>query len=102
MPEPTALTRREFSTLLLPGVAGQLAAAPVTPAYEALLESNVRVAPRDGVHLATDVYRPALKGAAGLGRFHRGRSETEVARRGRRVLRARRLRGDFPGLPRLP
>ncbi|MGO9802744.1 MAG: CocE/NonD family hydrolase [Steroidobacteraceae bacterium] len=37
--------------------------------FEVVLESNVRVAIRDGVRLATDVYRPARAGKAVAGRF---------------------------------
>jgi uncharacterized protein len=37
--------------------------------FDVTLESNVRVAMRDGVHLATDVYRPARAGQAVAGRF---------------------------------
>ncbi len=33
------------------------------------LESNLRVATRDGVHLATDVYRPCRGGRPVAGRF---------------------------------
>jgi uncharacterized protein len=63
------LTRREFSNLALAfGFFGSARAAQ--PAlYEVLLESNHRVALRDDVHLATDVYRPAQGGKAAAGRF---------------------------------
>src|ERR1700733_6208542 len=63
------LTRREFSNLALAfGFFGSARAAqPVL--YEVLLESNHRVALRDDVHLATDVYRPAQGGKAAAGRF---------------------------------
>ena len=44
------------------------AAAPVLP-DDVVLESGVRVAMRDGVRLATDVYRPARGGVALPGRF---------------------------------
>jgi len=37
--------------------------------FDSLLASNVRVAMRDGVRLATDVYRPARDGKAIAGRF---------------------------------
>src|ERR1700749_764913 len=37
--------------------------------YEVVLDSNVRVAMRDGVKLATDVYRPARGGNAVAGPF---------------------------------
>ena len=65
------LTRRGLSRLIaafgLAG-AGRALAAPDGP-YEVVLESNVRVAMRDGVKLATDVYRPARGGKAVAGRF---------------------------------
>lgn len=67
------IDRRRFS--LLAASVGLFAAARSAAArdaegpYEALLESNVRVAMRDGVHLATDVYRPARKGRAVARRF---------------------------------
>jgi putative CocE/NonD family hydrolase len=58
-------------------VARLLAAAGLAPAgaraaeapYEAVLESNVGVMTRDGVRLATDVWRPARAGKAIAGRF---------------------------------
>jgi hypothetical protein len=76
MQEPTehgkslmlSLTRRSFSALALAfGLFGRSRAA--TGTYEVVLESNRRVALRDGVHLATDVYRPALAGKVAAGRF---------------------------------
>jgi putative CocE/NonD family hydrolase len=66
-------SRRSFSALLLcfgifgAGRARKADSAP-TP-FEVALESNIRVALRDGVHLATDVYRPARSGRAVAGRF---------------------------------
>jgi putative CocE/NonD family hydrolase len=69
MPIPT-LTRRALAkagaaVALVPAAA--LAAAE--GAYDVVLESNVRVRMRDGVALATDVYRPARDGRAVSGRF---------------------------------
>lgn len=65
------LTRRGLSRLMaaftLAGAA-RAAAAPESP-FEVLLESNVRVPLRDGVKLATDVYRPARNGKPVAGRF---------------------------------
>jgi putative CocE/NonD family hydrolase len=72
------LTRRRFSALAAAvGVCGAHGAAPTAaraaPAAagsaDVLLESGVRVAMRDGVQLATDVYRPAHDGVAVAGRF---------------------------------
>src|SRR3569833_1237111 len=64
-----SLNRREFSiSALLLGVFGRARAAR-PPAFEVVLESNHRVSLRDGVHLATDVYRPARSGKAVAGRF---------------------------------
>ena len=74
------LTRRSFSLLAaafgLCGAQGarraraaaEAAAAPPWP-DDVALESNRRVAMRDGVHLATDIYRPAHAGVALAGRF---------------------------------
>jgi hypothetical protein len=63
-----SLTRRSFSALALAfGLFGRARAA--TRAYEVVLEGNHRVALRDGVRLATDVYRPARGGKAVAGRF---------------------------------
>jgi uncharacterized protein len=72
------LSRRSFSALAAAfGVFGAGSLARVRAAAgaaaalpdDAVLESNVRVAMRDGVHLATDVYRPARGGVALAGRF---------------------------------
>jgi predicted acyl esterase len=55
-------TRRRFAALGLSwGLFGRAAAdgRGVPPAFDVLLENNHRVAMRDGVRLATDVYRPA-------------------------------------------
>ena len=66
-------SRRTFSALVLSfgifgvGRARRADSAP-TP-FEVALESNIRVRMRDGVHLATDVYRPARGGRAVAGRF---------------------------------
>jgi putative CocE/NonD family hydrolase len=67
------ISRRVFSALALAcGLArfsrGARAAEPAA-AFEAALDSNVRVRMRDGIHLATDVYRPARTGKAVAGRF---------------------------------
>ena len=62
------LTRRNFSALALAfGLFGRARGA--APSFDVLLESNHRVALRDGTHLATDVYRPARDGKAVSGRF---------------------------------
>jgi uncharacterized protein len=78
MPDPTRYTRREFArrllnatgVLALPPFAG---AEPPGAAREAdpgvVLLSNVMVAMRDGVHLATDVYLPGSQGQPLAGRF---------------------------------
>ena len=71
---PRPLTRRRFSQLLASSFA--LAGAPpagvaddAAEPFEVALEDNVRVRMRDGVALATDVYRPARNGQAVAGRF---------------------------------
>jgi len=64
-----SLTRRDFSvSALLLGLLGRARGAQ-PPLFEVVLESNHRVGLRDGVHLATDVYRPARGGKAVAGRF---------------------------------
>jgi putative CocE/NonD family hydrolase len=71
------LSRRCFSALAAAcGLIGLrrtlLAAAPEQDAsgpFEVTLQGNVRVAMRDGVRLATDVYRPARASRAAAGRF---------------------------------
>ena len=72
MIESVRLTRRSFSALAVSlGLFGKARAAKdsgVLP-YDVLLESNRRVILRDGVRLATDVYRPARNGKAVAGRF---------------------------------
>ncbi len=45
------------------------AADPDEPRFEIAVEKNVMVAMRDGVHLATDIYRPARNGAPVVGKF---------------------------------
>lgn len=60
------LTRRDFSALVL---ASGLVTRAHAQSFETLLESNHRVRLRDGVSLATDVYRPAHAGKAVAGRF---------------------------------
>lgn len=71
MSHDTSLTRRTLSRLAaafaLTG-AGRVAEAADGP-YEVLLESNIRVPMRDGIKLATDVYRPARGGKPVRGRF---------------------------------
>jgi hypothetical protein len=71
MSHPASFTRRGLSRLIaaftLAG-AGRATAAPDGP-YEVVLESNIRVPMRDGVKLATDVYRPARGGKPVPGRF---------------------------------
>jgi len=67
------ISRRSFSLLAASfgligsgkSGAGDKAAVP----FDVVLESNVRVGMRDGVRLATDVYRPARDGKAVAGRF---------------------------------
>ncbi|WP_454716926.1 CocE/NonD family hydrolase [Caulobacter segnis] len=65
------ITRRAFggaaAFLGLLGSSRTLAAP--TEAYDMVLESNVGVKTRDGVRLATDIYRPARSGKAVAGRF---------------------------------
>jgi putative CocE/NonD family hydrolase len=66
------LTRRSFSALAISlGLYGRAHAqnGSGAPPFDVLLESNHRVALRDGVKLATDVYRPARNGKAVAGRF---------------------------------
>lgn len=71
MTREASLTRRALSRLIaaltLAGAA-RAEGAPEGP-YEVVLESNVRVPMRDGVRLATDVYRPARDGKPVSGRF---------------------------------
>jgi len=60
------LTRRDFSVLAL---ASSVFGRAHAGSYETVLESNHRVRLRDGVNLATDVYRPAHAGQVVAGRF---------------------------------
>jgi uncharacterized protein len=67
------LSRREFATGLLK-TAGLLAVAPHAAAAQpasadVILLSDVMVAMRDGVRLATDIYLPARQGKPAAGRF---------------------------------
>jgi uncharacterized protein len=66
------LGRRRFSALALAfGLFNKVSAYQEreSPPFDAFLEDNQRVALRDGVRLATDVYRPARQGKAVAGRF---------------------------------
>jgi hypothetical protein len=64
-----SFSRRAVARLLgAVGLAPAAARAADAP-YEMVLESNVGVTTRDGVRLATDVYRPARGGKAVPGRF---------------------------------
>lgn len=67
------ITRRAFggaaALLGLFGSAGALAAPAPEQPFDMVLDSNVGVKTRDGVRLATDVYRPARNGKAVAGRF---------------------------------
>ena len=64
--ENNRITRRSFSLLAASfGLIGSGKAG----VFDVVLESNVRVVMRDGVRLATDVYRPARAGKAVAGRF---------------------------------
>ena len=65
-----SLSRRTVARLLAAaGLAPASAAAAQDGGYEAVLESDVGVMTRDGVRLATDVYRPARGGKPVAGRF---------------------------------
>ena len=71
MAQHPTLSRRGFTggavALGAATFASRLAGAE--PAYQPLLDSRVMVRMRDGMALATDVYRPALDGKAVAGRF---------------------------------
>ena len=73
LPVSKRLSRRSFSALALSLPFARIARAqrPEGPSghFDCVLESNLRVAMRDGVHLATDVYRPARGGRPVTGRF---------------------------------
>jgi len=65
-------TRRGFSGLLAAFgalAAKGAAAAPADDAFDVVLTSDVMVRMRDGVRLATDIYRPARGGQPAAGRF---------------------------------
>ena len=70
MTRETSLTRRGLSRLIAAfTLAGAARAEAEAGPYEVTLESNVRVAMRDGIKLATDIYRPARGGRPVSGRF---------------------------------
>ena len=65
-------SRRSFSIAALAfGLLSEARASSTDaqPSFDTLLEDNHRVRLRDGVQLATDVYRPARGGTAVKGRF---------------------------------
>jgi putative CocE/NonD family hydrolase len=64
-----SLSRRAVARLLAAAGLAPAAARAAEAPYEMVLESNLGVATRDGVRLATDVYRPARGGKAAPGRF---------------------------------
>ena len=69
MSQPAPLTRRGFSSLLAAlGLAPSAVRAGDAP-FDLVLERNVGVNARDGVRLATDIYRPARAGRPAAGRF---------------------------------
>ena len=74
--------------------------------YDWIRESNVMIPLRDGVRLATDIYRPARNGRPVEGRFPvlvertPYNKERLEHRRGREVLRAARVRRCGPGCAR--
>src|SRR5258708_1792049 len=57
-PRSESAMRLLLGCLLMPVLAAAPATAPPTPRYAVRVESNVRVAMRDGVKLATDLYFP--------------------------------------------
>ncbi len=59
--------RTRFTIFLF--LAATCAAQSPSPHYEVLRVSNVMVPMRDGIRLATDIYRPALNGAPVEGKF---------------------------------
>ena len=71
MSPPGKTTRRGFSALLAAfglGV-GRGAADPLDAPFDVALTSDVMIAMRDGVRLATDIYRPTRNGKPVPGRF---------------------------------
>jgi len=64
-----SFSRRAVTRLLAAAGLAPAAARAAEGPYEAILESNVGVTTRDGVRLATDVWRPARAGKAVPGRF---------------------------------
>ena len=76
MTQPKPLTRRALAKLLAstgalmaPIARAAPAKAPPEAPYDVALTSDIMVAMRDGVRLATDVYRPARDGKPVPGRF---------------------------------
>jgi putative CocE/NonD family hydrolase len=68
-PTRRALAKAALALGFLPATGSAAGEGEGGAPYDVALESNVRVAMRDGVHLATDVYRPARGGKAVAGRF---------------------------------
>jgi putative CocE/NonD family hydrolase len=64
-----SFSRRAVARLLAAAGLAPAAARAADGAFEAVLESNVGVTTRDGVRLATDVWRPARGGKPVAGRF---------------------------------
>ena len=58
-----------FCLLFLAAAAASAQTAPATQPYEAIVEQNVMVPMRDGVKLATDIYRPGRNGRPIEGKF---------------------------------
>lgn len=64
------ISRREVAKLGLGlGLMSAAGAGKAAESYETILEAMIMVPMRDGIRLATDVYRPALKGKAVPGPF---------------------------------
>ncbi|HEY6967596.1 MAG TPA: CocE/NonD family hydrolase [Candidatus Angelobacter sp.] len=63
-----ALSSRR-SLVLIAFCVSVLAGAQSTPQYEVQATKNVMIPMRDGIKLATDIYRPAQNGTAVVGRF---------------------------------
>ena len=81
---------------------------PSVPEFDVHLTENVLVAMRDGVRLATDVYRPARDGRPLADAAPRPPAPHALQQDGNRgharpvpLVRRTRLRGRQPGLPRL-